>query len=91
MERPYRLSGILFAYYAGSKLFGRETGLYSALVLGTSLLYALIGHIITLDMGVTFFMGSGLMAFLLAQRTGATSRENRNWMWLHGPRWHCLS
>lgn len=74
--------GILFAYYAGSKLFGREAGLYSALVLGTSLLYALIGHIITLDMGVTFFMGSGLMAFLLAQRTGATSRENRNWMWV---------
>ncbi len=74
--------GILFAYYAGCKLYNRETGLFSALVLGTSLLYALIGHIITLDMGVTFFMGSGLLAFMLAHHAGVTPRENRNWMWM---------
>lgn len=74
--------GILFAYFAAGRLFGREAALYSALVLGSSLLYVLIGHINTLDMGVTFFMGAGLMAFLLAQRPSAGPRENRLWMYL---------
>lgn len=73
--------GILFAYFAAGRLFGREAALYSALVLASSLLYALIGHINTLDMGVSFFMGSGLMAFLLAQRPSVTPRENRFWMY----------
>ncbi len=72
--------GVIFAFYAGSRLFGKEAGLYSALVLGSSLLYAMIGHIITLDMGVSFFMGAGLMAFLLAQHSSATPRENKIWM-----------
>ncbi|TCV90097.1 glycosyltransferase family 39 protein [Sulfurirhabdus autotrophica] len=72
--------GVLFTFYAGSRLFGKEAGLYSALVLGSSLLYAMIGHIITLDMGVSFFMGAGLMAFLLAQQSSATPRENKVWM-----------
>jgi len=74
--------GILFAAFAGWRLFGPKAGLYAGLVLGSSLLYALIGHINTLDMGVTFFMGAGLMGFLLAQREGVSARERRNWMWL---------
>lgn len=74
--------GILFAWYAGNRLYGREAGLYAAAVLGSSLLYVLIGHINTLDMGVSFFMGTGLMALLLAQRENATPQENRFWMLL---------
>ena len=74
--------GILFAAFAGWRLFGAKAGLYAGLVLGSSLLYALIGHINTLDMGVTFFMAAGLMSFLLAQREGVAPRERRNWMWL---------
>ena len=74
------LFGILFTWYAGRQLFGEKAGLYSAAVLGSSLLYVLIGHINTLDMGVSFFMGAGLMAFLLAQRDGATPADNRFWM-----------
>jgi 4-amino-4-deoxy-L-arabinose transferase-like glycosyltransferase len=73
--------GVLFAAFAGCRLFGARAGLYAALVLGSSLLYALIAHINTLDMGVTFFMGAGLMGFLLAQREGVAPRERRNWMW----------
>jgi 4-amino-4-deoxy-L-arabinose transferase-like glycosyltransferase len=72
--------GVLFAWYAGSRLFGREAGLYAAAVLGSSLLYVLIGHLNTLDMGVSFFMGAGLMAFLLAQKEDASAQENRSWM-----------
>lgn len=72
--------GIALVYLAGRRLWGAEAGLYAAAVLASSLLYVLIGHINTLDMGVSFFMGLSLTGFLLAQRSGATSSENRFWM-----------
>ncbi len=72
--------GIVAVYLAGRRLFGPQAGLYSALVLASSLLYVGMGHMNTLDMGVAFFMGLGLCAFLLAQHTGASRRENALWM-----------
>ena len=74
------LLGIVAIFYAGLRLFGKQAGFYAALVLGSSLLYVLIGHINTLDMGVTFFMTLALIGFLLAQRDAAMPRENRLWM-----------
>ncbi|HCA27981.1 MAG TPA: phospholipid carrier-dependent glycosyltransferase [Betaproteobacteria bacterium] len=73
--------GILLIYFTGRKLFGPDAGFYAALVLGSSLLYVLIGHINTLDMGVTFFMSLSLAGFLLAQRDGAHPRETARWMY----------
>ena len=73
-------AGVLLAFFAGRRLFGPAAGFNAALVLGSSLLYVGIGHINTLDMGVTFFMTLGLFAFMLAQRQGATPGENRLWM-----------
>ncbi|MBU1690439.1 MAG: glycosyltransferase family 39 protein [Gammaproteobacteria bacterium] len=72
--------GILFTAFAATRLFGRETGLLSAAVLGSSLLYTLIAHMNSLDMGMTFFMGGALMSFLLAQQDGASKSTNRLWM-----------
>lgn len=72
--------GIFFTAYAATRLFGREAGLLSAAVLGSSLLYTLIAHMNSLDMGMTFFMGGALMSFLLAQQDGASARANRLWM-----------
>ncbi len=72
--------GILLVWHAGRRLFSPDAGLYAGLILASSLLYALIGHINTLDMGLTLFMGLGLAGFLLAQRDGATAKENRFWM-----------
>ncbi len=72
--------GIFFTAFAARRLFGREAGLSSAAVLGSSLLYALIGHMNSLDMGITFFMGGALMSFLLAQQDAASARSNRLWM-----------
>lgn len=74
--------GILLVYYTGMRLFGREAGLMAALVLGSSFLYVMLGHINILDMGVSFFMGLTLAAMLLSQRDGASARENRNWMYV---------
>ncbi|MHB1591898.1 MAG: phospholipid carrier-dependent glycosyltransferase [Sulfuricella sp.] len=72
--------GIFFTAFAARRLFGRKAGLLSAAVLGSSLLYTLIGHMNSLDMGITFFMGGALMSFLLAQQDAASARSNRLWM-----------
>jgi len=72
--------GLFFTAFAARRLFGREVGLLSAAVLGSSLLYTLIAHMNSLDMGMTFFMGGALMSFLLAQQDGASARSNRLWM-----------
>jgi len=72
--------GVALIYFTGRRLWGAAAGLYAAAVLASSLLYVLIGHINTLDMGVTFFMGLSLAGFLLAQRPGADAGENRLWM-----------
>lgn len=74
--------GIALIYFTGRRLWGAEAGLYAAAVLASSLLYVLIGHINTLDMGVTFFMGLSLASFLLAQRPAASADENWFWMWI---------
>ncbi|MBI3524072.1 MAG: glycosyltransferase family 39 protein [Betaproteobacteria bacterium] len=74
--------GILVTGFAVRRLWGGAAGLYAACVLGSSLLWVMIGHVNTLDMGVSFFLSSAVFGFVLAQRDDATPRENRNWMWL---------
>lgn len=74
-------AGIFMVWFAGMRLFGREAAAYSAMILGSSLLYVLIGHINTLDMGVTFFISLGIFAFLIAQQETET-KQQRNWMLL---------
>lgn len=72
--------GILLAWFTGRRLFGDDAGLAAGLILGSALLYAGMGHIITLDMGMTFFMQASLCGFLLANRGGASKRESHGWM-----------
>lgn len=75
-------AGILLVWFAGARLFGRAAGRYAALLLGSSLLYVLMGHINTLDMGVTFFLSLGIVGLLLGQQQDIDRRSRRNWMWL---------
>ncbi len=72
--------GILLTYFAGRQLFGRQQGFFAAAVLASSLWYGVLGHINTLDMGLTFFLTLGVFSLLLAQREGATAKQQRNWM-----------
>jgi 4-amino-4-deoxy-L-arabinose transferase-like glycosyltransferase len=88
-EGPARLwtaftgfAGILLTYFAGRQLFGRQSGFYAAAVLASSSWYAVLGHINTLDMGLTFFMTLSIFGLLLAQRDDATRSQQRNWMLL---------
>jgi 4-amino-4-deoxy-L-arabinose transferase-like glycosyltransferase len=75
-------AGILLVGYAGTRLFGRAAGRYAALLLGGSALYALMGHINTLDMGVTFFITLGIVGLMLGQHAESNARSRRNWMLL---------
>jgi 4-amino-4-deoxy-L-arabinose transferase-like glycosyltransferase len=74
--------GVLLVGFGATRLFGAEAGAYAALVLASSLLYVLIAHVNTLDMGVTVLMTGGLVGFLLAQRAQVSAAENRRWMLL---------
>jgi len=74
-------AGILLVWFAGLRLFGREAAGYAAILLGSSMLYALMGHINTLDMGVTFFITLGIAGLLLGQSVTDRNKQ-RNWMLL---------
>ena len=73
-------AGIMLVWFAGSRLFGCAAGRYAAVLLGGSLLYVLMAHINTLDMGVTFFITLGIVGLLLGQKAESDARTRRNWM-----------
>lgn len=71
---------VLLVFFTGRRLFGGQAAAAAAAVCASSLFFAVIGHMNTLDMGLTFFLQAALSAFLLAQdgeRAGA-----RGWMLL---------
>ena len=81
-------AGLLLVWFTGLRLFGREAAAYSAMLLGSSLLYVGMGHINTLDMGVTFFTTLGIAGLLISQqeygrnqrRTKGALKGSFNWM-----------
>jgi 4-amino-4-deoxy-L-arabinose transferase-like glycosyltransferase len=74
------LATVLFTAYFAARLFGRERGVVAGIVAGSSALLVALAHVLTLDMGLTFFMTATLGGFLLAQRDGAAAHEARRWM-----------
>jgi 4-amino-4-deoxy-L-arabinose transferase-like glycosyltransferase len=72
--------GILLVGFAGARLFGRRAGVLGALVLASSPLYFAVGHINTLDSGLTFFMAAALVTFLLSRQSATGSSQRRWWM-----------
>lgn len=74
------LFGILMTAWAGTRVFGARVGFHGGLVLASTFFWAALGHVNTLDMGLSGMMTLTLGALLLAQRDDATERERRNWM-----------
>ena len=64
----FGVAGILMAYSAARRIYGRDAGFWSAVVLGTSLLYLAIGHLVLLDMAVSVLMSATLFCFILGMR-----------------------
>jgi 4-amino-4-deoxy-L-arabinose transferase-like glycosyltransferase len=76
------LAGIFVAAWMGARLYGRDAGIVAAAVLASSLLYFVLGHLNTLDMGLAFFLQLAIAGFLLAQHSPAKSSAERNFMLL---------
>lgn len=74
------LLGIAAAAFVATRLRGGAAGLCAAAMLASSLLYVAMGHIGTLDMGLTLFVSLAVFAFALAQRDGVDPRTRRVWM-----------
>jgi len=72
--------GVLLAFFTARRLWGEEAALYAALVLGSSALYVMVGHVNALDMGLTFFMSLALSGFLLSQSRAEDVPWRRRWM-----------
>ena len=74
------LFGIVLMYFVGARLYGKTAGLYTALVLGSSVLYGALAHILTLDMGLAFFLTLALAGILLGLDPRADAKTNRRWL-----------
>src|SRR5262249_22217637 len=59
------LLGCLFTYITARKIYDRLTGLLAALILGTSLLYFVMVHMVSMDLTVTIFLTISLYFYLL--------------------------
>ncbi|MFA4969333.1 MAG: glycosyltransferase family 39 protein [Sulfuritalea sp.] len=75
--------GVLATAFATARLFGPQAGMIAGAVLAGSVLWNVIGHVNTLDMGVSFFLAAAVFALCLGQRDDASlrddSRESRRW------------
>lgn len=69
--------GCLATYFTARQLYDRATGLTSALILATSMLYFVMSHMVSLDLPVTVFLSITLYGFLLATR--AQSKNAMRW------------
>ncbi|MDB0570722.1 glycosyltransferase family 39 protein [Ralstonia solanacearum] len=76
----FGLGGIAITAWTLAAYRGRRTAAAGAAILASSLLYLLFGQVITLDMGVGFFLTVGACGFALAQRPGASRGAQLGWM-----------
>src|SRR5712692_9280352 len=60
--------GVLLVFWAGNRLFGPPIGFYGALVAASAAIYVSIGHMLTLDMALAFFMSASVFLVAVAQR-----------------------
>ena len=67
--------GICMTYAAARALYGRRAGWFSAFVLATSILYYVIGLIVTLDMAVSVFMAGAMFSFIVAVKKSGIFRS----------------
>jgi 4-amino-4-deoxy-L-arabinose transferase-like glycosyltransferase len=74
------LLGVGATYMTARTLWTSRAGEFAALILMSCPLYFVVGHINTLDIGLSFFMNAALACFLMAERA-TFDRVRRHWMW----------
>lgn len=76
------LFGIALVAWTGTKIFSPRVGRSAAVVLASSFWWAGMGHVNSLDMGLSGMMTLALCGLLLGQRDGASASQQRNGMLL---------
>jgi len=71
---------ILVVGFTGARIFNARAGWLGALVLASSPMWIIAGHLNSLDMGLSSFLVAALCSLLLAQNSQA-KKDCRNWMW----------
>jgi 4-amino-4-deoxy-L-arabinose transferase-like glycosyltransferase len=74
--------GILWVFLLGRRLFGPLAAVYAALILASGLLWVAMGHLLTLDMGLSVFLALAIGALLWAQSERGDPVRERRWMLL---------
>lgn len=71
---------ILFIGFTGARVYSARAGWLAALVLSSSPMWVIGGHINSLDMGLSAFLVAALCSLLLAQNSH-NQNNTRKWMW----------
>jgi 4-amino-4-deoxy-L-arabinose transferase-like glycosyltransferase len=71
---------ILLVGFTGARIFNARAGWLAAVVLASSPMWIISGHLNSLDMGLSSFLVAALCSLLIAQ-TSHNKNNCRNWMW----------
>lgn len=71
---------IVLIGFTGARIYNPRAGWIAALILASSPMWVIGGHINSLDMGLSAFLVAALCSLLLAQ-TSRVQSGTRNWMW----------
>ncbi len=74
------LIGVAAVWLTGKRVYSARVGVIAALVLGSSFYWAGMGHVNSLDMGLSGMMTLTMCGLLLGQRDGVSATEQRNAM-----------
>lgn len=75
------LGCILLIAYTGKRIFDAETGMLAGLVMLSAPYFAALTEIVTLDMGLTFWMTLTVSSLLISQQP-STELSRRQWLWM---------
>ncbi len=65
----FAFAGVCMTYFFAGRIYGERTGFWSAVILGTSLIYWCLAKLIITDMSLFLFMNGALAFFYLAYRS----------------------
>ena len=75
------LGCILLVAYTGKRVFDEETGMLAGLVLLSAPYFVAMSEVVTLDMGVTFWLTLAVSSLLISQHS-SVEFSRRRWLWL---------
>jgi 4-amino-4-deoxy-L-arabinose transferase-like glycosyltransferase len=72
---------IVFVGITSTKLFNSRVGWLSSIILASSPMWIIAGHLSSLDIALSSFLAAALCSLLLSQHS-ENSNTQRNWVWL---------